>query len=257
MEASGDCRNAAGIRQLHSEGSQLNVLDLFTGIGGFSLGLEAVQDHRLRGDPAMGVSGPCEALAGSAEPRGHQDAWRRAHVVTFGFPCQDISFAGKGAGITGSRSDLWRWGCGAIRVVRPAIALVENLAALLRRGLDTVLGDLAEIGYDAEWHCIPASHVGAPHGRDRIWIVANPERGERWDEPYGGSLGRMGREQQSAPWDATCEGALRILRGVDDGSAYGSHRVDTIRNAAVPQIIQAIGEAIVNQSRHATNGSAA
>jgi DNA (cytosine-5)-methyltransferase 1 len=204
----------------------------------------------------MGDAGPGEALAWSAEPRGHEEAWHRADVVTLGFPCQDISFAGKGAGIAGKRSDLWRWGCGAIRMVRPAYAIVENVAALLRRGVGVVLGDLAEIGYDAEWHCIPASHVGAPHGRDRIWIVANPERGERWTEPYGRSLGRMGREQQSAPWDATCEGALRILRGVDDGSAYGSHRVDTIRNAVVPQVVQAIGEAIMMQSEeeHAATG---
>jgi DNA (cytosine-5)-methyltransferase 1 len=228
----------------------LNVLDLTSGIGGFSLGLEAVQDHRVQRDRGMGETGIGEALARSAEPGGHHEAWHRADVVTLGFPCQDISDAGKGAGIAGERSDLWRWGCGAIRLVRPAYAIVENVAALLRRGMGTVLGDLAEVGYDAEWHCIPASHVGAPHDRDRVWIIANPERGERWTEPYGRSLGRVGRTQQSVPWDATWQGALRILRGVDDGSAYGAHRVDTIRNAVVPQVVEEIGRAILDAERN-------
>lgn len=225
--------------------SVLNVLDLFSGIGGFSLGLEAIQDDRLLRDQRVGEAGTREALAAGAESRGHNEAWDRADVVTLGFPCQDISDAGKRAGLTGKRSDLWRWGCGAIRLVRPAYAIVENVAALLRRGMATVLGDLAEVGYDAEWHCIPASYVGAPHDRDRVWIIANPERGERWEEPYGWTIGRMGREQQSIPWDSSWQGALRILRGVDDGSAYGAHRLDTIRNAVVPQIPEIIGRAIL------------
>ncbi len=179
-------------------GEMLNVLDLTSGIGGLSLGLESIQDDSVLRDRGMGESRSGEAVARSAEPGEPEGDWRRADVVTLGFPCQDISFAGKGAGITGKRSDLWRWGCGAFRLVRPLCAIVENVAALLNRGrgMDVVLGDLAEIGYDAEWHCIPASYVGAPHGRDRVWIVAHPERGERWDEPYGRALGRMGREQQ-------------------------------------------------------------
>src|SRR5690606_13124048 len=95
-----------------------------------------------------------------------------ADVVCGGFPCQDISNAGKRAGITGERSGLWRELVRAIRVVRPKYAIVENVAALLGRGMGTVLGDLAESGYDAEWDCIPASAVGAYHERDRLWIVA-------------------------------------------------------------------------------------
>lgn len=226
--------------------TSLNVLDLFSGVGGFSLGLEAVQDDRVLRDPRVGEEGTGEALAGGAKPGGHSEPWRRADVVTLGFPCQDISFAGKGAGIAGERSDVWRWGCGAIRLVRPLYAIVENVAALLHRGLETVLGDLAEVGYDAEWHCLPAAYVGAPHPRDRVWIIANPERGKRWEEPYGGALGRMGREQQSPPWDRSWESALRELRRMDDGTTYGSHRVDTIRNAVVPQVVEAIGRAIMS-----------
>ena len=95
-------------------------------------------------------------------------------VITGGFPCQDISYAGKGAGIDGERSGLWTELARLIGEVRPRYAVLENVAALLSRGLDRVAGDLVEIGYDCEWHCIPAAAVGAPHRRDRIWIVAYP-----------------------------------------------------------------------------------
>ena len=92
-------------------------------------------------------------------------------IVCGGFPCQDISTAGKGAGLAGERSGLWREMLRTIRLVRPRYAIVENVAALLGRGMGTVLGDMAEIGYDAEWGCISAADVGAPHLRRRIWII--------------------------------------------------------------------------------------
>ena len=95
-------------------------------------------------------------------------------VICGGFPCQDISLAGKGAGLAGERSGLWREYARLIGDIRPRFVIVENVSALLARGLDRVLGDLAALGYDAEWHCIPASAVGAPHRRDRVWIVSYP-----------------------------------------------------------------------------------
>src|ERR1700761_6048931 len=95
-------------------------------------------------------------------------------VICGGFPCQDISVAGKGAGLEGERSGLWREYARLIGELRPSHVIVENVSALLNRGLDRVLGDLAALGFDAEWHCIPASSIGAPHRRDRIWIVAYP-----------------------------------------------------------------------------------
>jgi DNA (cytosine-5)-methyltransferase 1 len=100
-------------------------------------------------------------------------------LIAGGFPCQDLSVAGKGAGLDGERSGLWSEYARIIGEVRPRYVIVENVAALLGRGLSRVLGDLAALGFDAEWHCIPASAVGAPHRRDRVWIVAYPgcERG--------------------------------------------------------------------------------
>src|SRR3990172_9328041 len=167
------------------------MLDLFSGIGGFSLGLE-----RTNGFETVAF---CEI-----EP--YPQAVLRKHwpnvpiyddirtltaerlksdgisvdVITGGFPCQDLSVAGKQAGIDGERSGLWKELCRIISEVRPQYAIVENVPALLSgdrgRWFGRVLGDLAQIGYDAEWHCISASAVGAPHRRDRIWIIAYTDK---------------------------------------------------------------------------------
>lgn len=110
--------------------------------------------------------------------------WRGAvDVVSGGFPCQDISAAGRGAGIDGERSGLWAEMARIIREVRPRFAFVENSPMLTSRGLGRVLGDLAEMGFDAEWGVLGADDVGAPHIRKRIWILAHAERAERWPQP--------------------------------------------------------------------------
>ena len=96
----------------------------------------------------------------------------RVDVVSGGFPCQDISAAGKGAGIEGERSGLWSEFARIIGEVRPSFVFVENSPMLASRGLGTVLGDLAAMGFDAEWGVLGAHHSGAPHKRDRIWILA-------------------------------------------------------------------------------------
>lgn len=176
--------------------TKLKVIDLFAGVGGFSLGLHRtggyetvrfceIKPHaRAVLEKNFGVIPIDEDVTTMEFKEGEAD------VITAGFPCQDLSFAGDGAGLAGARSGLYREVIRALRLVRPKWALLENVAALLSRGLGTVLGDMAEIGYDAEWHCIPASAVGAPHRRDRIWIVANPggEQHEGRSAPLSGSL---------------------------------------------------------------------
>ena len=99
--------------------------------------------------------------------------WRGiVDVVSGGFPCQDISPAGKGAGIEGERSGMWREMARVVSEVRPQFVFVENSPMLVTRGLERVLGDLTEIGYDTRWTVMGAADVGAPHQRDRIWICA-------------------------------------------------------------------------------------
>ena len=160
----------------------MNVLDLFSGIGGFSIGLERAGMRTV----AFCETEPfCRAVLAKHWPGVpcYEDvrtltADRLARdgisvdVICGGFPCQDISHAGKGAGLAGERSGLWYEFHRLIEEIKPRYAIIENVSALRSRGLDAVLGSLAAIGYDAEWHCIPASAVGAPHRRDRIWITA-------------------------------------------------------------------------------------
>ena len=97
----------------------------------------------------------------------------RVDIVSGGFPCQDISAAGRGAGIDGARSGMWFHMARIISEVRPRFVYVENSPMLTSRGLHRVLGDLASLGFDARWGVVSASDVGAPHQRDRIWILAN------------------------------------------------------------------------------------
>jgi DNA (cytosine-5)-methyltransferase 1 len=204
-----------------------------------------------------------------------------ADLICGGFPCQDISFAGKGAGLAGERSGLWYEFARVVRVLRPRYVLVENVAALLVRGLDAVLGTLASLGYDAEWACLPAAAVGAPHIRDRVFIVAHaagqrdPERKKRarrvgFDKPSVSSLphpdlaglafGRCfggdarqelaaferanrqtGGQWRSDPADEPQSSVGRVAHGVP-------RRVDRLRglgNAVVPQVAEFIGRRIL------------
>jgi DNA (cytosine-5)-methyltransferase 1 len=120
------------------------------------------------------------------------DAVAPVDVIVAGFPCQDISVAGHGAGIEGGRSGIWRNVAEAVRILRPALVFLENVAALRGRGLDRVVGDLAGIGYDAAWLCLRASDVGAPHQRNRMFLLAWPA------DPEGvghGDPGQAGRER--------------------------------------------------------------
>ena len=175
---------------------KLKVLDLFSGIGGMSLGLERTGGFTTAGFCELKPHARAVLAKNFPGVPCHDDVTTyefregEADVITAGFPCQDISFAGLGAGLAGARSGLYREVVRALRLVRPGWALLENVAALLSRGLGTVLGDLAAVGYDAEWHCIPASAVGAPHRRDRVWIVAHA-RGEQHEgdrAPLSGTL---------------------------------------------------------------------
>ena len=233
---------------------KMKVLDLFSGIGGFSLGLERTGYFETVAFCEI-EEFPRKILAKHWPEVNCFDDIRTADfrfvgpvdVVTAGFPCQDISHAGKRAGISGERSGLFWEVLRSLRMVGQPLIVLENVAALLNRGLSTVLGALASVGYDTEWHCIPARHVGAPHGRDRFWAIAHPQRSEWGEEPYSGALGRMGREQQSLPWDSDWKSALSEFRRVDDGLPRSVASTDAYRNAVVPQIPEMIGHAIAEQ----------
>lgn len=252
------------------------VLDLFSGIGGFSLGLERAGMQTIafceidkkaqlvlkKHWPDVKIYDDVSTLKG--EDIGTVD------VICGGFPCQDISTAGKGAGLAGERSGLWYEFHRLIKEIQPKYAIIENVSALRSRGLDEVLRSLFEIGYDAEWHCIPASAIGAPHQRDRIWIVSYPnhqresvstinDEAPRMPKPSRNGLAdslfaglerqclssRIQQELDQASRDYWRENSPEFIRVVD-GVPNRMDRIKQLGNAVVPQIPELIGKAIIN-----------
>lgn len=205
---------------------------LFAGIGGFDLGLERAGMEcawQVEREPyavkVLEKHWPCV--------RRHDDVctfpptrgdWS-VDLICGGFPCQDISIAGKGLGLAGERSGLWNEFARIVGELRPSYVIVENVAAILARGMATVLSDLSEIGYDAEWHVIPASAAGAPHRRERVWIVA-----------YANSLRKLQQEG--------CVQQKRRRACNSSGKSHAAHAVsesDAMRrnSAAVPTTLAA------------------
>jgi len=158
-------------------------------------------------------------------------------LVSCGFPCVDISCAGKGAGITGKDSGLWKEAARIIGEVRPRYAFIENSPMLAFRGLDTVLCDLAAMGFDAEWGVISAEGVGAPHKRERIWIMAyaSSERGRSGDGNWQDAMDvdsccKRIRPLGSREWWATEPELGRLANGIP----HRLHRHRVAGNAQVP-----------------------
>jgi len=199
---------------------KLRVLDLFSGIGGFSLGLERtggfetvafceIEEFPRRVLAKHWPEVPCyEDVRELTAERLAADGIA-VDVITGGFPCQDISAAGKQSGISReTRSGLWSEIVRLTGELSPPYLIVENVSNLLsgpsaKRGgwFGRVLGDLAQIGYDAEWHCISAANFGAPHIRDRVWLLAHPVR-KRQHEPQAASATSRNEERNTeAHWE--------------------------------------------------------
>ena len=250
--------------------AKLKVLDLFSGLGGFSLGLERTGGfstvafceidkfcQRVLANHWPEVNCYEDVAVADFEHVGSVD------VVTAGFPCQDVSIAGDvwglGAGLAGERSGLFWHVVRTIRLVGRPLVLLENVAALLDRGMGSVLGAMATAGYDTEWNCFPAAAVGAPHSRDRTWIIAYP--------------GEKGRQGYLVNWEAfsvadaaevTQLGQYRAVCGPEWASDFPSVSVgnelpgDVVRstiaacgNSVVPKIPELIGRAILESERRA------
>jgi DNA (cytosine-5)-methyltransferase 1 len=255
--------SATGRGQTMAQGpGMMRVLDLFSGIGGFSLGLEMTKGFETVAfceiDPF------CRKVLAKHWPgipifeditkleKEELDGIGTIDVICGGFPCQDISCAGKGAGIHATRSGLWWEMLRIIRLVRPRYVLVENVAALLNRGLDEVLGSLAESGYDAEWTCLRASDFGAPHRRERIFIMAHAAKlknsGECINENSvkhrlpARKSGRscLGKRGESRKWIPEPS-----IRRVVDGFPARVDRLRGLGNAIVPQCASSVGECVL------------
>lgn len=227
-----------------------NYLSLFSGIGGLDLGLDRA------GMSCVGqveIDPFCRRVLSKHWPEvpKHDDVrtatewWQReprptVHVVCGGFPCQPVSDAGAQCAQEDARW-LWPEMASVIAHVRPDWIIAENVKGLLSRGFGDVLGDLAALGYDAEWDCIPAASVGAPHRRDRVFIVAYTDGVRRkgrdrifryppgWWQPSNGDR-----------WPAE-PGVGRMAHGVP----FQVDRLRALGNAVVPQVGEHIGRLIM------------
>ena len=269
-----------------SAGSKpLTFGSLFAGIGGFDLGLERagmvcnwqveIDDYATR---VLEKHWPAVRRWNDVRTFPPEGDWN-VDVICGGFPCQDISAAGRKDGLAGARSGLWYEYARIISELRPRYVIVENVAALLARGMDDVLGTLASLGYDAEWHVIPASAVGAPHRRERVWIVAYPDRERRDEMPVGEPVAcgqsctsayvsqqARGTHVADADDESESDVPLNAVQGRSVPEPAGGYewwvtepdvgrvahgvpaRVDRLRclgNAVVPQVVEVIGRAIV------------
>ena len=221
----------------------MRLLDLFSGIGGFSLAAEWVWGDELE------IVGFCEIEEYTQKILSknfpgvpiYEDItklngkdFKDIDLITGGFPCQDISIAGKGAGLEGERSGLWAELCRIISEVQPRYALIENVPMLSIRGGTRVIADLAEIGYDCEWQIIGADDVGAWHRRKRIWIVAYP----RCD-------GRGNLQQRSIRRNGTRE----LAQGID----RNTKTVKASRPSAASEVVPNTNRTRIRASRFRIN----
>lgn len=256
------------------------VLDLFSGIGGFSLGLErtggfeTVAFCEIEPFPRKVLSKHWpdvpiyEDVHNVTKERLDADGIF-PDVITAGFPCQDVSNAGNQGGIGAeTRSGLWSQCARLVGELLPDFAIFENVTALLTgdggRWFSRVLCDLASLGYDAEWHCIRASAIGARHHRDRVWIICRPAKSKLSTDTSGKRLPGFSKVSDGTEtrrpiiarrsisraldhntrhrnWNEPEPGICRVSNGIPDGV----HRIKGLGNAVVPQIPELIGKAII------------
>lgn len=240
--------------------NKLRVLDLFSGIGGFSLGLEMTGGFETVAFCEIDLF--CRKVLARHWPNVpiiedihnvRRDTVETVDVICGGFPCQPFSASGNQLGEDDPRY-LWPELARVIGDFRPRFFILENVPNLL--SIDSgnifrgILRDIAEIGYDAEWHVIPASAVGAPHRRDRLWIVGYPQRqhdtrqlicgefDQTWPEAQLGKLVRV-------PGTAFRDEAVAVFGGMDDGIPDRVDRLRALGNTIVPKLAAYIGKCII------------
>lgn len=253
----------------------LKMLSLFAGIGGMDLaaqwaGIETVAFCEIEpfcqkvlrknfGADIVIFDDVRKLTAESLRERGV----RRVDIICGGFPCQDVSSAGKRAGIEGERSGLWSEYFRIICELRPRYIVIENVTGLLDRGIGRVLRDLAARGFDAEWQVLSACAVGAPHARERVFIVAYPSSGNdtrgkihtpnqlqtlatKAASAFNASIqGRQDAPASNGNWGYGWPDAARVCGG-GNGPSFRVDRLRALGNAVVPQVCYPIFEAIMN-----------
>ncbi len=246
----------------------MNELSLFTGAGGGLLGSKILGWRTIgmvENDPycqkilkqriADGILDPAPIYGDIRKfiSKGYAECYKGvAEIITGGFPCQDISSAGSGAGLEGERSGLWKEMSEIIGIVRPKFILVENSPMLAIRGGVRVIGDLTSMGYDCKWGVVGASHTGGYIKRERMWIFASTIKKSRGEFSWGShpQWGDMGDniqirpllnrymeelERQRAKWETQGKGDLPpYLCRVGNEMANELEQLKAIGNGQVP-----------------------
>jgi len=186
----------------------------------------------------------------------------RVDCISAGFPCQDISVAGGGAGIDGEKSGLWSEVVRCAGVIRPRLIFLENSPAITSRGLGRVLGDLAALGYDTEWCVLSASEVGAPHKRERWWLLASNCYGD--ERQSGGEQYRRRIERGKAAasfnsgGDVVANASVRRLgrenerQGQQQGRTKVERTGEVVADSHCERFQEYYAPAVTNQSRQFT-----
>jgi DNA (cytosine-5)-methyltransferase 1 len=252
------------VQPVRGQAGMLTVGSLFAGIGGFDLAAEAAG---LQVKWQVEINDFCNQVLAQRWPqvrrfrdvrKVHAYPLGKAHsygacddclppvdIICGGFPCQDVSHAGARVGITGERSGLWREMARIIRELRPRYVVVENVTGLTDRGLDAVLGDLAALGFDADWSCLSACAVGAPHTRERVFLVAYPAS-ERPRHLWWLECPEDGEAQRHLHWAQSEPPSQRVVNGVPDRL----ERLTALGNAIVPQAAQYVFNRISEWERN-------
>lgn len=238
-----------------------SVLDLFTGIGGVSMAMHntgrfetrAVSENNIPASKVIAEKFGVHNIGDITKV----SEFMTADVIAGGFPCQDIAHSGSGLGLNGARSGLWFHMLRAIQQVKPKGVLIENVDMLRKRGLDVVLQGLAAAGYDAEWYTIRASSIGAPHQRNRLYIIAYrvPE-GKQGPEPSF-RLSPSGywlwshqedlRKIFDAPFEQSDRWPKPLLWGVAVRAPNWAHRINQIGNGVVVPVVEQLASYLAQQ----------
>lgn len=240
----------------------LKVLDLFSGVGGIHLGMKAVGcfETAYFSEINLGASRVLARRFPDIPNLGDVRNVRniQADVVAGGFPCQDISVAKNNAlGLAGSRSGLWFEMERVIGETNPVGVLIENVAILRKRGLNHVLAGLARLGYNAEWQTISASSVGAPHRRQRLFVIAYRNRPRRSGLVETGCFTKNGQWRWRGEEDLQAIAAnpftpgkrwpTPLLCGVDARSAGRAHRLTQIGNSVCVPVVTQIASVLAQR----------
>jgi len=242
----------------------MKFISLFAGIGGLDLGLERAGMECVA---QVEIDDFCQKVlakhwANVPKFKDVRDVGKHnlptAELICGGFPCQDVSLAGNQKGLEGTRSTLWAEYARIICEIQPRWVVAENVTGLFGandgRFFGRVLGDLDAMGYHAEWGVISASSIGAPHFRERVFIIAYPDQvgGEISNKPIAWrSLSRDWVDMLARTWQATKPAMVRM----DDGlpTRLDKSRVAAMGNAVVPQVAEFIGNCVMKAETCLTN----